>query len=287
MTYKQIRRKLTTIRAALILAIFFLAIGAGCLLGWSLLRDRIYNAYIGISASTDSEVRRESYLTAITIDPSRAEAFNLLLDVYGSDGVFSAKESEEFLSLYNRWCSGFHKNSKAYAALHQNAAFLYINGYEDTPTVCLRMAIPFLETALEAMDGTEEEYRTVQCYGLMGAYYRDYIWNAASVRDVSQEEMENLLTKITETLTDMEGMAVYDRLGFYSAVCNLLYDQRDTIAATCRKDLAFGILDKIFQNIPDISTLQKEKTIQAAETLLANESMYRDMLERAYARREG
>lgn len=287
MNYKQIRRKLVLMRSLLILAALCVVIGVGCLVGWTLLRNRIYNAYIGISTSTDVELRRESYLSAINIDPNRAEAFDLMLDVYGSDGDFSAKESEEFLSLYNRWRSKLNKGTPTYAKLHLDAAFLYINGYADSPTVCLRMAIPFLDTALQYMDGTEDEYQAVQCYALIGAYYKNYIWNAASVRDVGKEEMESLLTKIAETLNAMDSMTAFDRLGFYNAVCNLLYDQRDTIAATCKKELAFGILDQIFQNVPDISTLQKEKTIQAAEDLIANESMFRDMLERAYARREG
>ena len=123
---------------------------------------------------------------------------------------------------------------------------LYINGYDGTATVRLRMALPFFELALPLAGKGSESYTTVSCYAGIGRYYRDYIWTTAA-KEVSAEDVEVLLEDIRSTLcalTDNSGAdQAFNYLGFADAVCNLIYDQRDILASTTQKDIVIAILN--------------------------------------------
>ena len=267
--------------------IIFAMLSAGCFVGARILTNRAYQDFITISAASAPNVRLGAYRRAIQLCPDRSEAYLLMLEVYGEDGTFSQKESDDFLTIYNANHSKLPEDNGS-AAVHARAGLLYINGYEGNSTVRLRMALPFFETALPLAAEDHESYAAVACYASIGRYYRDYIWTAAT-KEVSEQDVDGLLENIQATLNclinDTGGDRVFNYLGFSSAICNLFYDQRDVLAATTEKERVFSILDAIFNGLPDPQTLQVARTKEMTESILEKRTMYYDMIGRAFDRK--
>jgi hypothetical protein len=266
-----------------------LLLSIGCFIAAGIVKNNAYRDFTSISSATQKEDRIKTYRRAIALCPDRNDAYLLLLDVYGEDGIFDKTESGEWLGVYNANHSLLRKD-EATAGIYAQAGLLYVNGYEETATVSLRMALPFFEAALPLISTEHPDYCATACYARIGQYYRDYIWTAAT-REVTSDEMAGLLSDIKGTLTELYEMTEADRtynyLGFANAVCNLLYDQRDILAATVDMNTVTGILDLIYRQMPETVNLQSARSKEMAQTLLANQSMYYDMISRAYDRNGG
>lgn len=284
------QKYLRRIYALLTLGLLFLVIAIGCLISSVLLTDTLYQRYISISAATEQDQRLVSYQNAIRLAPERPEGYLLLLGIYAEDGVFEKTESQQFLAIYNACQQELMGAPQAYSQVAARAGYLYVNGYDDSATVKLRMAYPFFQAALEHMDPGDSGYTALRCYCSIGSYYADYIWDASAVREVSAQQMQELLRQIQGTLNtfDQENGtdSVYNRLGFSLAVCNLLYDQRSICAVTVEAETVMAVYDQIYAALPDSGTLQKDQSKALLELLLANRENYYDMVMRAY-RREG
>lgn len=279
-------------RICVILAVSFLIMSIASRIGSYLLTNHTYQTYIGISASTSMEERIETYTSAIYLSPEEPTAYQLLLSAYGEDGIFGKQESEQFLAIYNANHNGLQKSGADFANLQSQIGFLYVNGYEDPSTITrLRMALPFLLAANSTMEADNPQRNTVNCYCQIGTFYEDYIWNASSVREITAPVMENLISEIEKTLDafqeDDSPDAIFNMLGFKVAACDLLYDQRDIIAYTIPHDRIDAVLDQIYSGLPESGSLQKEQTKNLLQTLTSNEQNYREMLDRAYSRKEG
>lgn len=292
MELKEKKKKLNRIWLVLALAILFTCISIGSRIGAVIVTEHTYQDLLDISPASQIEQRREAYLYAIRLSPEDPSAYIQLIDCYNEDGKFEKAESQEFLAAYNAYHT--HLNSKApeYCQIFYKAGLLYINGYDDNMTTRLRMALPFLEKARDLMSEKDPGYIAVTCYCEMGVFYRDYIWDAASaIREVSPSEMEDLMNQILSTLAafkaDTSAEAIYNRLGFCLAAGNLLFDQRDVLAATISQELAQAVIDTIYTDLPQMETLQKEQTRVLLQTLLDNQQTYTDMIDRAYGRVNG
>lgn len=291
MKYTQAKRRLMLFHILLTLSIVFTVLSIGCAIGNMVLSDRAYDSYIGISAATQDAERVASYKKAIQLCPEKIDGYLLLLDVYNEDGIFTQAESEEFLGLYNLNRKELDKDAEKYAQLHYRAGFLYANGYEDNTTSRLRMALPFFDTAAAVISEDDPNKLAVDSYNRIGKYYQDYIWDASSVREVSSEEMQALVEEIQTTITaygnDESPESLFNRLGYYEAVCNLIYSQRDVLAVTVPYEDAQQALESIYSDLPDINTVQKEQVKNLITALETNKQMYWDMLNRAYSRKDG
>lgn len=269
--------------------VVFLLLSIGCFIASGIVKNNAYRDFTSISSATQKEDRVKTYRRAVALCPDRSDAYLLLLDVYGEDGIFDKTESGEWLGIYNT-NHGLLRNDEAAAGIYAQAGLLYVNGYEETATVSLRMALPFFEAALPLMSTEHPDYCATACYAKIGQYYRDYIWTTAA-KEVTPDEMAELLSDIKTTLTELYERTGADRtynyLGFANAVCNLLYDQRDILAATVDKNTVTDILDLIYQQLPEADSLQSTRSKEMAQTLLANQSMYYDMISRAYDRNGG
>lgn len=285
MKKETIQRLLKQQKILKILTVLLLLLGLGSLGAGRLLTNRYYAAYLQISTSSPVEARQTNYLAAIALCPDRAEAYSLLLDTYLEDGSFSQTESGSFLAAFNG--NHFSSSSKGAASLRAKIGMAYISSYDGSFPVRIRMGLPFLQEALTRLSPEDSRYAAVQCYTRIGSYYTDYIWDATSVRDITSEAMTDLLSDIQATLGQASEMTDYDRLSFYRAVCDLILDQRDTIATLTDPALSSGILDTIYANIPSVSSLQKEQTKAIALDLITQEKTYREMLDRAIARNGG
>lgn len=278
-------------RIFLSLTIVFAALTVICLVAGFFTKDNAYRSWTGISAATDVDTRTKSYIRAINLCPEKTDAYILLLDCYSEDGVFSKAESEKFLSLYNANHKRLQTRDSNYAKLHYRAGFLYANGYDETSTARLRMAKPFFEAAMSSITEDDENLLAVTSYSKICQYYQDYIWDAAAVREVSPEEMTSLVadikTMVLAYLEDTSPDSIYNSLGYYEAVCNLFYSQRDVLAATVPEESVQEILSLIYDNLPDGTNLQKEQVRLRLKDLTANHEMYTDMIGRAYGRKDG
>lgn len=283
------KKKLRRFRFFQVIGIVLAVITVACFLAAMILTNKFYNDYMNISAAAPAADREASYIRALKISPGKTDAYLALLDLYNEDGIFSQEESEKFLGLYNRYQQKLSWKDDGYAEIHYTTAFLYLNGYEGTSTTKLRLALPFLNIAMDTISEDDPSYSTVSCYYKIGSYYKTYIWDAAaSVREVTGQQMQELVRDIVITLTsfndNVSGESLYNRLGFYVAVCNLLYDQRDTLAMTVKEDSVTVILDEIYSSLPDESQIQKEQSKLLLSDLIANEETYRDMIHRAFER---
>ena len=253
-------------------------------------KSEAYESYLNISTASPKEERVQSYFDGIQLNPKDPRAFRLLIKTYAEDGSFDRQESEAFLSLYNTYQAKLDKNDSEYGKLLKDVGYLYANGYEDSPTTRIRMALPFLREAQTALPEGDPQKAAVSCYCLIGAFYEDYIWDASSVREISPTVMQNMIAEIEETLsyfkTETSPDALFNQLGFDVAVCNLLYDQRDVLAVTVSYDVVTDILDTIYRELPQPGSLQKDQTRALLLTLESNKQTYYDMLARAYSRKE-
>ena len=284
-------RQLRNYRILWILDALLLILCACCLSASLLLKTGTYNRAISLSPATETSIRQAAYLEAISLYPQRPDAYLCLLDSFGDDGVFSKEESEAFLGCYNSNHNKLSAKYPGYAQIHGNAGLMYVNAYPADPATRLRMALPFLEKARNSMNQEDPTFLTVKCYCNIGSFYKDYIWNTtASVREVSKEQMEQLVDEIGVTLTalgrETAPDAVYNWLGFSTSVCNLFYDQRDILAATVAEQTVSQVLDQIYEALPEEGSLQREQTRSLRQILAENESFYRDALQRAYGRTE-
>lgn len=271
----------------MISAIFF-SISLGFLIAGSVVRAKAYAACIGITPASAEDVRLAAYLQAIRLKPGQADAYSLLLDLYNEDGVFSKSESEKFLSLYNANHRQLEKARYINASLQAKVGFLYIAAYDGTSTVKLRMAYPFLQSALDNLPESDRQYLTTKCYYQMANFYQHYIWDAAaSMREVDPNVVDALLTEVETTLAAFEKQPenMYARLSFNSAVCDLLLDQRDTLSLSIPQERMESLLNSIYLTLPEPESIQKPQSKELLITLLENEETYRSMIERAYIRK--
>lgn len=285
---KKILRRIYTL---LIAGGLFLFAAIACFIASVNLTNEQYARYTGIAAATDKEERLAAYQKAIRLCPDRADGYCLLLDIYAEDGIFEKTESQQFLSVYNAHQTALREDRTSFARVCSRAGFLYMNSYADDTTQRLRMAYPFFRDAEANMMRLNSDYGAVKCYSAIGSFYVDYIWDASAVREVSQETILALMKNIRDVLDsfqkDLSPDATYNRLGFALAVCNLLTDQRDLISAMVPQEEVFGILDLIYSSLPNIEQLQKQQTKLLLNALLENETMYRDLIQRAYKRGAG
>lgn len=289
---KQTKRQLRKYRILQSLGIISLAICVGCLTASLLIKTQAYEQAVSIAPATDTATKQMVFTDAVSLYPSKPEAYIKLLEMFNEDGMFEKQESEAFLSCYNSNHTKLHSYAERYSELHYYAGLMYVNGFEADASTKLRMALPFFEEAEMNMKESDPMWATVSCYSKIGAFYRDYIWNtSASVREVDSEQMQKLVAEIRSTLALLEKQespdAVYNRLGFCNCVCNLLYGQRDTLAATVPKDDVMALLAQIYGNLPESGSLQKEQTKASLQTLIDNEEFYMDTVSRAYGRMEG
>lgn len=284
-------KDLKRFRAAVILTVTFAVLSIGCKIGSVYLIESTYRTYVGISASTSEAERISTYTRAIELAPGKTDAYLLLLNAYGEDGTFGKQESEQFLAVYNANHTEMKETTQEYAQLQSTIGLLYINGYEDTSTVTrLRMALPFLRAANALLSPEAPQKEAINCYCQIGTFYEEYIWNASSVKEITESVMETLISEIETTLSafqeDSESTSVFNILGFDVAVCDLFNDQRDILAATIPQERIENILDQIFDNLPSADSLQKEQTKQLLQILKNNRKTYYEMVRRAYSRKE-
>lgn len=268
------------------LTILFALLTLICLAAGFFVKEDAYRTWTEISSEKDNETRMTSYIRAINLCPEKTDAYLLLLDTCNEDGVFSEVESEKFLSLHNRYYKKISTHDKQYAKLHYQAGFIYITGYDKSAAVRLKMAVPFFKRAAEHLDTDDANAFTARSFYSIGQYYQDYVWDMSSPREVPAEEMFALTEEIRDTILVLQESTtpevLYNSLGFYEAVCNFLYGQRDILATAVPQDTVLEILDLIYTKLPDIEILQGWKVTQKRNDLLEREEMYREMIHRAY-----
>lgn len=289
LTAKRAKHLLLLIRLLLCFGLILTVCSIGSRFAANAMVNSSYQKLISISAASGPELCRQSYREAISLLPQASEPYIRLLQVYGDDGTFSKAESEEFLALYNANHLSLTQDAD-YVTLHCNAGLLYVSGYEDA-AMRLKLAYPFFQAALDAMPEDDPQRASISCYCQIGDFYRSYIWTTA-VREIPEAEVTGLLTSIEDTISSLTADsdnpdAIYHRISFSTAVCNLFLDQRTVLAATAEEDAVVGILDQIYGGLPAPESLRTNQLREMVETLLENRSGYYDLLERAFDRAGG
>lgn len=280
MTLKKAKLLLLLTRALICTSVICLVLSLSAGIAGAFLQKNLYSSLLSLSPATDTDQRCNSYLRAIQLCPDRPEGYIALLELYAQDGSFSKEESDLFLSLYNANHRRFSSADKGTVA--EKAGLLYMNGFEAQTTTRLRMALPFLQEAEKA--GNLNSPESVRCYCKIGEYYRDYIWDVTSVREITPEQMNALVEQMSQTVAGFKSpdAVTFDRLGFSLAVCDFLYEQRNLLALTVDREKVTVLLDAIYTELPE--TVHQTQTKALLEQLTATEESYRASISRAYER---
>ena len=123
---KKLKRKwyaFVSVCAAAILSFFVGVFGVGMA---EASRSQDYDSQINLAhASTDQYVAQSYYQNAITLKPENTQAYLELIDLYRSDGSFSADEEAEFLAMIIPNIGVLESQGVAYAELSFEVGRLY------------------------------------------------------------------------------------------------------------------------------------------------------------------
>lgn len=288
LSLEEAKMQLRKYRILWVLDIVLLVLCIGCLTANLLLKNQAYHTAISVSPATDLSIRQEAYLDAISFYPNRADAYLLLLEAYREDGYFTKSESDTFLQSYNRNHNKLSPTEPQYADLHCTAGLMYLNSYEADISTKIRKAIPFLKEAKENMAENDPLWLIIDSYSKIGNLCQNYLWNtSAAVKETDPQKVQELVAQIEqmqaafETQEDPDIVSV--RLGFCVFACDLLYVQRDLLAATVASETVIGIIERIYETLPETDSLQSAQTKNLCAILLQDKMFYLDAIQKAYA----
>ncbi|MDR0501041.1 MAG: serine/threonine protein kinase [Coriobacteriales bacterium] len=129
---KKLKRSWHTFVGFVAAAILFAAIGVGCTMGSTAVRTAAYNHWLELASkeSQSSEIQ-SSNQRAVSIDPSRTEAYDALIELYKSDARFSYEEERQLLAVINPNLDTLRANQDSYAALAFSIGKLYWYYFND------------------------------------------------------------------------------------------------------------------------------------------------------------
>ena len=288
------KRRLVLFSAILGLSVLMLLTGIICNLQAVRQKTNTYDALISIMDSTSLSEKISSYKQAIAIYPYNARAYANMLEAYENEGVFSLRESEEFLALYNANKGGFDHNSVEIARLNYKIGMMYYNYYTNEDgsrsfSTQVQKAYSFFSANYDRELSREEfpEKGLSDCYYQICAFYRKYVFRSATVEEASKDNYNLLFEIIEEAMEEVREAGVYDQLSLYNGTFMLLYDQRtNMVSVNMEKGKVLNLLERVY-GITKAMTVQKDQSRLLQNEILENYDTYREAIERAYTNASG
>lgn len=289
---KQQKRKLVAFIITMSLAILF---GIGGIVTNRIAANMNLNNYdvlIATSTATSLENKIANYKSAIEIFPERTEPYSLILQAYEDEGVFSKKENDEFLALYNANKELLATSGEEYYNLNYKIGMMYFNYYTDedgTYSYATRVqkAHPFFAENYEAE--AAELYTNKEmsdCYYQICSFYKKFILSSATVEEASKSNYEELLNTIRETVVIMDDAGAYDQLLLYNTTVMLLYDQRGSmVQVNVEEDEVLALMDDVAEKADGL-VVQKEQSMKLQQEIADCYEDYRGAIRRAYKNKE-
>lgn len=285
-------RKLRLFTASVILSVVFAATGIVSRIIASYKINSTYEAYISVSGASSLESRIESYEKAVSICPSRTEAYIKMLEAFEESGHFSKEENDRLQALYNANRGGFPKGSTDFAELNYRIGMMYFNYYTNDDgtedfSARVQKAYSFFKTNYEDTDIKPDfKYKKLSdCYFFICSFYKKYIFDSASVDEASWEDYDGLLKDVSMILAEIQSINTansHDKLVVFNGVFMLLYDQRTGLAqAGINEDRVLGLLDIIYERA-GVLEVSKKQNISLKTEIVSKYKDYRESIKRTY-----
>lgn len=248
-----------------------------------------YETLISAASNASPDEKIEKYTEAIRLSPENPEAYVKILEAYEEKGAFGPSESAVFLALYYAHREDFDDADTDVYALNYKAGLMYFNCYTEEDGMVsfsarIQKAYPFFQVNYENGEISEsfEWQELSDCYYQICSFYKKYVLSSASMEEASQEDYQELIGIIRQTMESVSKAEAYDQLSLYNGICMLLYDQRNGMASVgIEEKVLLDLLDEVYLDAEGIS-VQREQSKALKEEILDCYEGYRAAIERAY-----
>lgn len=272
------RRQMRLFITLVSLSAFCVLSAAGLLIWREAAINRRYALLCGVSESTDYDQRRAAYVEAVKLRPQRPLAYERLLSAYESEGVFDLAQSAEFTALYNS-AKDLGKEEGAgemtYLAGRMYLVLYTENGEQTGMSTKVRKAASYFSDSAENPPGDPQKAAVARCYDLLCRFYKDFILAGTGVRELTEQNVDDLLTSADEAMDALENSEDHDRLMFAAAICNVLFDQRHELAkaAPGKGEQALSLMERAYA-MTGQTEVTKEVSVNVKAQIEANRESF-------------
>lgn len=287
---KKQKRKLGVFIGALGMSAIMLVSGLGMKVASDRINNNNYENLIGVADSTPYETKVEGYKQAIAIYPEDLRAYTRLLEAYEDNGRFSAAESSEFLSLYNKYSDRFAADTPEACELRYKIGTMYFNYYTEadgsySDGARAKQAYRFFEENYQC-DAAYEHKTISDCFYWVCYFYNTYLLDAnagkLNVDEADKGNYEQLFREIGGRIDSIQEEGPYNKLSLYSVVFNMLFAERKNMAQLgVSKTEALELFDDVYNramalnpNKTQAQTLQNKMRTSYSECRKAIESAF-------------
>lgn len=284
---KKQKRKLFSFIIAAVFAVVMGVSGFVCGSLSTSMNDEDYEVLISTSTASSLEEKISRYKRAVSIYPEKTDAYLKMIEAYQDEGLFSKKQNDELLALYNANRDVLSLSGVDMAELNYRLGMLYFNYYTESAdgnysfSTRVQKAYPFFEEN-HTLEVDFEDRRMSESYYKICMFYKRYIFNTTTVEEASRENYNDLILTINEALDEVRDAGAYDQLTLYNSVFMLLYDQRTGMAqVNIDKETIMDLYDFIHVNTSELA-VQKEQSKKLQKEILDKYDSFVDAIERTY-----
>ena len=289
---KRIARKLRAFMVTAAAGVIFLTGGIICRACGIKRNNSTYEYYLSIPSASSFEERTKSYANAVSLYPSRPEAYEKLLEAFGEDGRFDKDESDVFLAMYNSNKQVLDMSDPSVSGMNCRAGLMYFNYYSEEDgnvsfSARVQKAYSFFLSCHEnrGEEDTGSPLDISEAYYHICCFYKHFIFSSVYTDEASRSDHEELLDICRQMTYDggrRESLGAYDRLIAYNGVFDLIYDQRVSFARTgIKEDEPLEILDRIYDTVSKIE-VRKDRSKELKKEIAEHYGECRSAVSRAY-----
>ena len=290
---KRQKRKVAAFMAAAGMTVVLFLAGAVCTTIAKNINNSNYEILVSPSTATALNEKIDSYKRAIAIYPERTDAYMCMLEAYEDEGRFGKEENDEFLALYNANKDTFDHTTSEVAELNYKIGMMYFNYYTEEDgsysfSTRVQKAYSFFAENHNNAEIPQdfEDMNLSECYYQICSFYKNYIFNGATVEEASRDNYENLFSTIENTLADVQSAGAYNQLSLYNGIFMLLYDQRSSmVQVKVEQNEITDLMDNVYDDAKNL-TVQKEQSQKLQQEIMEHYDTYRQAIIRAYTNAE-
>lgn len=274
--YRQ-KSKLKKAYTPVIIGLIMIAAGCFGLIGVNIHDE---NTYDGLLAQTGSHQSRvENLSKAISLQPGKSEAYELLIEEFAHDGNgLTEEESQQILAIYNNNITELNEKSEEYLDINycmgENFLVYFTGQSDDSIRNRILMAYPFFNSIVTNGDADYVNYDIAKAYTNLGSFYKNYIVGQGDVfvKEPSSDDYNDLIDNIEKSISSVNKVGNNQlKLMTYRICLSLLMDERMSLVNTTSEDKVMDVIDNIQKNTDLIVTSnsqinkQKEEVLELAE----------------------
>lgn len=232
---------------------------------------------------TDSEEKNELLTTAIHLQPRKAQAYELLLGEFTSDGKIEESEYQSLVDIVKSQGIPFMQSQSLMDAT-ASIAMGCVSMHGDNHILGLKSALPFLSQFSKSHKKSPNV--VMDSYLSIADFYETYIWTGLP-SSMSETEVQEMLDMILMTCTQIQidkTISDLDRLSFSMLVCEMIIDQRNTLAANCSLRMVKSVIDSVYNSLPILSEDADPIEKQMLDHLISEKNTYWQLIERSFNR---